>query len=206
MAPQPLRRPLGRCGRRCPRPLHQRPASAPSPPTASTRLTARATRDSSPPEAIRASGRGGSPGLADSKNSTRSMPVSPRGPAAAVHRQAVLGLGVRSSCTTKRPGPICSPSSSADTARCSAAAASCAGSTAGRPTRPPPLPARRFPRRAHSVRVSPANSVSSSARSSSANASTSATVAPYLRFSSAMAARRRLDSSSAAGSASSCSA
>ena len=44
--------------------------------SARTRLIARATRDSSPPEAIRASGRGGSPGFGASRYTTWSMPAA----------------------------------------------------------------------------------------------------------------------------------
>ena len=46
---------------------------------ASTALMASATRDSSPPDAMRASGRGGSPGLGASRNATSSAPVASSG-------------------------------------------------------------------------------------------------------------------------------
>ena len=75
-------------------------------------LSASITRESSPPEATRASGRGSTPGLADSRNSARSTPRSSarqRRPSS-VSRPA--GSSSRCNRTSKRLPPMASAASS----------------------------------------------------------------------------------------------
>ncbi len=70
-----VRRWSARSGRRPRHQSHQRSSSGSPPVRASTDFRASMMRDISPPEAILASGRSGSPGLGESRNSTRSAPL-----------------------------------------------------------------------------------------------------------------------------------
>ena len=135
-------------------------------------------RDSSPPEAIRASGRSSSPGLGDSRNSARSSPrsVQPRGSTAAsgsagvkrhlearlLHRQ-LRELGLHALAQLERPRP-----DAASRARAPAPGSS------------PPSRSRRASE--GPLLLLGRASASSSRRQRSPNASTSSTVAPYFFF------------------------
>ena len=68
------RRPRPPWRRRCRRRSRRRPASRRRARRASATTSASSTRESSPPDATRASGRAGSPALAENRNSTRSAP------------------------------------------------------------------------------------------------------------------------------------